>query len=101
MMAEGGCVGAFALTEPNAGSDAARAATTAIIDEETDEYVLNGTKCFISGGGQAESLIIFALTDPSKGIKGMSAIIVDKGTPGFSIGKIEEKWVFMVQKLQS
>ncbi len=76
-------------------------ATTAIIDEETDEYVLNGTKCFISGGGQAESLIIFALTDPSKGIKGMSAIIVDKGTPGFSIGKIEEKWVFMVQKLQS
>lgn len=91
MMAEGGCVGAFALTEPNAGSDAARAATTAIIDEETDEYVLNGTKCFISGGGQAESLIIFALTDPSKGIKGMSAIIVDKGTPGFSIGKIEEK----------
>ncbi|MCC0713679.1 acryloyl-CoA reductase [Clostridioides sp. ES-S-0077-01] len=91
IMAEGGCVGAFALTEPNAGSDAARAATTAIIDEETDEYVLNGTKCFISGGGQAESLIIFALTNPSKGIKGMSAIIVDKGTPGFSIGKIEEK----------
>ena len=84
MMAEGGCVGAFALTEPNAGSDAARAATTAIIDEETDEYVLNGTKCFISGGGQAESLIIFALTDPSKGIKGMSNLLGKEGK-GFNI----------------
>lgn len=91
MMAEGGCLGAFALTEPNAGSDAGRATTTAIFDEATGEYVLNGTKCFISGGGQAESLIIFALTDPSKGLKGMSGIIVDKGTSGFSIGKVEEK----------
>lgn len=87
----GGCLGAFALTEPNAGSDAASAKTTAILDEETGEYVLNGTKCFISGGGQAEYLAIFALTQPSKGLKGMSCIIVQKGTPGFTIGKIEEK----------
>lgn len=91
MMGEGGCLGAFALTEPNAGTDAGSAKTTAILDEETGEYVLNGTKCFISGGGQAEALVIFALTDPSKGLKGMSGIIVEKGTPGFTIGKIEEK----------
>lgn len=91
MMGDGGYLGAFALTEPNAGTDAGSAKTTAILDEETGEYVLNGTKCFISGGGQAEALIIFALTDPSKGLKGMSGIIVEKGTPGFTIGKIEEK----------
>ena len=87
----GGCIGAFALTEPNAGSDAGAAKTTAILDEETGEYVLNGTKCFISGGGQAQYLLIFALTQPNKGLKGLSCILVEKGTPGFSIGKIEEK----------
>ncbi|SHI40364.1 Acyl-CoA dehydrogenase [Dethiosulfatibacter aminovorans DSM 17477] len=85
----GGCVGAFALTEPNAGSDAGAAKTTATLDG--DEYVLNGTKCFISGGGQAQYVAVFALTDPSKGLKGLSCIIVEKGTPGFTIGKIEEK----------
>ena len=87
----GGALGAFALTEPNAGSDAGSAKTTAILDEETGEYVLNGTKCFISGGGQAKNLLIFALTDPSKGTKGLSCLLVEKGTPGFSVGKIEEK----------
>ena len=86
---DGGKLSAFALTEPNAGSDASAVKTTAIADG--DHYVLNGTKCFISGGGQADFLVVFALTDPSKGIKGLSAIIVEKGTPGFSIGKIEEK----------
>jgi len=91
MMAEGGKLGAFALTEPNAGSDAASARTSAILDEKTGEYVLNGTKCFISGGGQASAVLVFALTDPSKGLKGMSCIIVEKGTPGFSVGKIENK----------
>lgn len=91
MMSEGGCLGAFALTEPNAGTDAGSAKTTAILDEETGEYILNGTKCFISGGGQAQAIIVFALTDPTKGLKGMSGIIIEKGTPGFSIGKIEEK----------
>ncbi len=90
-LTKGGCLGAFALTEPNAGSDAGSAKTTAILDPATNEYVLNGTKCFISGGSRAEVLIIFALTDPKKGLKGMSAIIVEKGTPGFSIGKIESK----------
>lgn len=87
----GGHLAAFALTEPNAGSDAAAVRTTAVLDEETGEYVLNGTKCFISGGGQAKYLLIFALTDPSKGVKGLSCILVEKGTPGFSVGKIENK----------
>lgn len=87
----GGHLAAFALTEPNAGSDAAAVRTTAVLDEETGEYVLNGTKCFISGGGQAKYLLIFALTDPSKGVKGLSCILVEKGTPRFTVGKIENK----------
>lgn len=87
----GGHLAAFALTEPNAGSDAAAVRTTAVLDEETGEYVLNGTKCFISGGGQAKYLLIFALTDPSKGVKGLSCILIEKGTPGFTVGKIENK----------
>ena len=90
-LTKGGELGAFALTEPDAGSDAASARTTAIFDEKTKEYVLNGTKCFISGGSQAGVIIVFALTDLSKGIKGMSAIIVEKDTPGFHIGKVENK----------
>ena len=87
----GGCLGAFALTEPDAGSDAGAAKTTAMLDEETGEYVLNGTKCFISGGSQADVVLVFALTDPKKGLKGMSCILVEKGTPGFGVGKVEEK----------
>ena len=79
-LTKGGEVAAFALTEPNAGSDAASASTTAIYDPDTDEYVLNGTKCFITGGSRASVLIIFALTEPQKGLKGMSAIIVEAGT---------------------
>lgn len=90
-VASGGHLAAFALTEPNAGSDAAAVRTTAVLDEEAGEYILNGTKCFISGGGQAKYLLIFALTDPSKGVKGLSCILVEKGTPGFSVGKIESK----------
>ena len=87
----GGEVAAFALTEPNAGSDAGSAKTTAIFDPEANEYVLNGTKCFITGGSRASVLVIFALTQPAKGLKGMSAILVERGTPGFSVGKVENK----------
>ena len=90
-LTKGGELGAFALTAPNAGSDAAGVKTTAVYDAETDEYVLNGTKCFISGGARAGVLVIFASTDPSKGVKGISAFIVEKGTPGFTSGKIENK----------
>lgn len=88
-MADGGKISAFALTEPNAGSDAAAVKTTALKDG--DYYILNGTKCFITGGGQADHVVVFALTDPAKGLKGLSALVVDKGMPGFSIGKIEDK----------
>lgn len=90
-LTKGGYLGAFALTEPNAGSDAGSVKTTAIFDSDTNEYVINGTKCFISGGSRADILIVFALTQPENGLKGMSAIIVEKNTPGFSVGKVESK----------
>lgn len=90
MVAEGK-IGAFALTEAGAGSDAGAARTKAIRDG--DNYIINGSKCFISNMGPEEGdyVILIALTDPSAGVKGMSAIIVDRGTPGFSIGKVEDK----------
>ena len=85
----GGKHSAFALTEPNAGSDAGAVKTKAV--KQGDDYIINGTKCFISGGGHADYIMVFALTDPSKGLRGMSAIIVPKDTPGFSVGKTEDK----------
>ena len=85
----GGELGAFALTEPGAGSDAAAVKTTAVLDG--DCYVINGSKCFITGGALAKTVVVFALTQPEKGLKGMSAFIVDRGTPGFTPGKVEEK----------
>ena len=90
-IAEEGYYTAFALTEPGAGSDPASAKTTAVYDPETDEYILNGNNCFITGGARADAILVFALTDPSKGAKGMSAFIVEKGMKGFSTGKIEDK----------
>ena len=86
-----GAVGAFALTEPNAGSDAAAAKTKAI--SQGDEYIINGSKCFISNMGQDEGdyVILIVLTDPEKKTKGMSAIIVDRDTPGFTVPKTEDK----------
>ncbi len=89
LVANGGKKGAFALTEANAGSDAGAVKTRAVLDG--DNYILNGTKCFITGGGQADYVMVFASTDTSKGIRGLSAFVVEKGTPGFSIGKIEDK----------
>lgn len=88
-LASGKKIGAFALTEPNAGSDAAKVTTTAVLDG--NEYVLNGTKCFITNGGPAETYLVFASVDKAKGLKGITGFIVEKGTPGFSIGKKEEK----------
>lgn len=86
-----GWIAAFALTEPNAGSDAAAVQTTAQLDG--DEYVINGAKCFISnmGPNEGDFVTILAVTDPTKGYGGMSTIIVDRDTPGFTIGKREEK----------
>lgn len=82
-------IGAFALTEPNAGSDAASLRTTAVKQE--DKYILNGSKIFITNAGAADIFITFAVTDKDKGTKGISAFIVEKDTPGFSIGKKEKK----------
>lgn len=88
-LAKGEKLGAFALTEPNAGSDAGNQSTLAIKDGK--KYILNGNKIFITNGGEADIYIIFASTNKELGVKGISAFIVEKGTPGFSVGKIENK----------
>lgn len=88
-LATGKKLGAFGLTEPGAGTDASGQQTTAVLDG--DNYILNGSKIFITNGGVAETFIIFAMTDRSKGTKGISAFIVEKSFPGFSIGKLENK----------
>ncbi|MHC1727671.1 MAG: acyl-CoA dehydrogenase [Syntrophobacteraceae bacterium] len=84
-LCKGEMLGAFALTEPGAGTDAGAATTVAV--KEGDDYVLNGSKIFISNAPVAGVIIIFALTDKSKGTKGLSAFIVPAGTPGLIIGK--------------
>ena len=83
-------IGAFGLTEPNAGTDAAMQQT--IAEDKGDHYVLNGSKVFISGGGIADVYVIMAMTDQSKGTKGISAFIVEKGTPGFSCARKLDKF---------
>ena len=88
-LASGEWIGAFGLTEPNAGTDAAMQQTTAVLDG--DHYVLNGTKIFITNANYASVFVVFAMTDKSKGNKGISAFIVEKDFPGFSIGKKEKK----------
>lgn len=85
---EGGYA-SFALTEPQAGSDAAAVKTKAVLDG--DEYVINGSKCFITNGEYANVYIVFATTDKSKGVKGLSAFLVERSRPGISIGKEENK----------
>lgn len=80
---------AFALTEPNAGSDAGSVATTAV--KEDGHYILNGTKTFITNGGVADVYTVFANTRKSAGIRGLTAFLVPKDTPGFSFGKKEDK----------
>ena len=82
-------LGAFGLTEPNAGSDASGQQTVAVL--EGDHYVLNGTKCFITNATEADTFVVFAMTDRTKGNHGISAFIVEKGFKGFSIGKHEKK----------
>jgi len=88
-IADGKRLTAFGLTEPTAGSDAAGIRTTA--EKVSGGYVLNGTKQFITNGGEAEIYTIIALTDKSKGARGASAFIVEKDTPGFTFGKKEKK----------
>ena len=88
-LAEGEHLGAFGLTEPKAGTDAAGLQTKAV--QNGDHYILNGTKIFTTNGGVADTYIIFAMTDQSQGTRGISAFIVEKDFPGFSIGKKERK----------
>jgi alkylation response protein AidB-like acyl-CoA dehydrogenase len=84
LLASGQMLGAFALTEPEAGSDAAALKTTAVRDG--DEYVLNGAKTFITNAGRAGLYIVMAATDRARGAKGISAFLVESGTPGFTTG---------------
>lgn len=88
-MAEGKKLGAYGLTENGSGSDAGAMRTTARLDG--DDYILNGSKIFITNAGEAEIYVVFAMTDPQLKHKGCSAFIVEKGTPGFSFGKKEKK----------
>lgn len=88
-LASGQKLGCFGLTEPNAGSDAAGQKTTAVPDG--DSWVLNGAKNFITNGNEADTAVVFAMTDKEQGTRGISAFVVEKGTPGYSVGKLEEK----------
>lgn len=88
-LAKGKTIAAFGITEPEAGSDASAIKTTAV--KKGDYYILNGTKHFITNGGEAGVYTVIAMTNRNKGARGASAFIVEKGTPGFSFGKKEEK----------
>jgi butyryl-CoA dehydrogenase len=87
--ARGEKIGCYALTEPQAGSNAAALQTKAV--KKGEKYVINGTKAWITNGGAADAAIVYVNTDPSKGEKGITAIVVEKGTPGFKVGKEEKK----------
>ncbi len=88
-LASGRKIGAFAITEPGAGSDASGQTTVAV--RQGDKYILNGTKIFITNGAYADTFLVLAMTDKSKGIKGATAFIVEKSFPGFSVGQVEDK----------
>jgi len=88
-LAKGEKIGSFGLTEPEAGSDAGATKTTAVLDG--DEWVINGQKNFITNGSIADIVVFTAMTDPSRGTHGISSFIVEKGTPGFRLGRDEDK----------
>lgn len=88
-LATGEYLGAFALTEPQAGSDASRIRARA--ERRGNRYILNGSKVFITNSGEADTYVTFAVTDPEQGSKGITAFIVEKDTPGFSVGKKREE----------
>lgn len=88
-LAAGESLGAFALTEPNAGSDASSIRTTAVLDGE--HYILNGTKLFITNAGAANIYVTFAVTDPAKGPRGITAFIIESDAEGLTIGRKEKK----------
>jgi butyryl-CoA dehydrogenase len=82
-------IGCYALTEPQAGSNAAALQTRAV--KKGDKYIINGTKAWITNGGVADAAIVYVNTDPGKGEKGITALVVEKGVPGFKVGKEEKK----------
>ena len=88
-LAKGQKLGAFGLTEPNAGSDAGETETTAV--KKGDHYILNGGKIFITNAPVADTYVVFAVTTPNIGTRGISAFIVERGTPGFTVGEPEDK----------
>ncbi len=88
-IADGSAIGSFGLTEPTAGSDAAGQKTVAV--QDGDDYILNGSKCFNTNGPVADYSVIYCLTDPSVGTKSMAAFVLEKGMPGFTVGKVEDK----------
>ncbi|MDP2728122.1 MAG: acyl-CoA dehydrogenase family protein [Dehalococcoidia bacterium] len=92
-LANGELLGAFANTEPNAGSDVLAIETTA--SRTAHGYLINGAKVFVTGGGEAEIYIVTAKTDRSRGRQGMSALVVEKGAPGFTFGRVEKKMGLM------
>jgi butyryl-CoA dehydrogenase len=87
--ARGEKIGCYGLTEPQAGSNAAALQTKA--EKKGDKYIVNGTKAWITNGGAADAAIVYVNTDPPKGEKGITALVVEKGTPGFKVGKEEKK----------
>jgi butyryl-CoA dehydrogenase len=87
--ARGEKIGCYALTEPQAGSNAAALATKAV--RKGDRYIVNGTKAWITNGGVADAAIVYVNTDPAKGERGITALVIDEGTPGFKVGKEEKK----------
>jgi butyryl-CoA dehydrogenase len=88
-LASGEAIGAFCLTEPQAGSDASNTRTTAV--RKGDKYILNGTKIYVTNGGWARYLVATAVTDPTAGAKGISAFVIENDFPGFVIGSKEKK----------
>jgi alkylation response protein AidB-like acyl-CoA dehydrogenase len=90
-LASGEKLGAYSLTEPQAGSDPANMRCTAVYDAEADEYVIDGLKAWVTSGPEADYIILFAMTDKSQGHRGISAFVVDTTLPGFSPGKVEPK----------
>jgi butyryl-CoA dehydrogenase len=88
-LASGAALGAFSLSEPGAGSDAASQKTTAV--REGDEYLINGVKNWVTNGSHADTIVLMAMTDPSKGHKGISAFLIDTHQPGVQVVKVEKK----------
>lgn len=91
-LASGKKIGAMGLTEPNVGSDAGSVQTRA--EKRGDKYILNGTKIFITNGGDAETYVVVANSSPGRGTRGLTAFILEKGMPGFSFGKDEKKMAY-------